>query len=155
MVREETRMKRMRMIAVAGALVLMGACSPGIYGKVQLFDAAMQPVPAAVESPEGTVINMINITTTIEAASSSVAVNAKGEFESEKDQIVAGKYKVEATRMGYETNTQTIEVSSGGVKVEFSLKKIKESKRKSVEGSTSDEDKIINPGEVNIQPPTM
>ncbi len=148
-------MKLMRTIAAVGALVLLGACSPSIYGKVQLFDAAMQPVPPAVESPEGTVINMINVTSAIEEASSSATANAKGEYESAKDKIVKGKYKVEATRMGYETSTQTVDVGSGGTKVEFSLKKIKESKRKSVEGSTSDEDKIINPGEVNIQPPTM
>ena len=38
---------------------------------------------------------------------------------------------------------------------EFKLKKIPEGNRKSIEGSKSDEDKIVNPGEVNIQPPTM
>jgi hypothetical protein len=35
------------------------------------------------------------------------------------------------------------------------LPKIQEAKRKSIKGSASDEDKIINPGEVNIQPPAM
>src|SRR6267378_3784976 len=40
-------------------------------------------------------------------------------------------------------------------KVEFKLPKIQEAKRKSIKGSASDEDKIINPGEVNIQPPAM
>jgi hypothetical protein len=39
--------------------------------------------------------------------------------------------------------------------VELKLKKIPEGKRKSIEGSKSDENKIVNPGEVNIQPPTM
>ena len=65
-------------------------------------------------------------------------------------------YKVEASRIGYMTDTQTVEVTKfGGNKVEFKLKRIPEGKRKSIEGSRSDEDKIVNPGEVNIQPPTM
>jgi hypothetical protein len=33
--------------------------------------------------------------------------------------------------------------------------KIDEGKRKAIEGAASDEDKIINPGEVNLQPPSM
>ncbi len=149
-------MKQARLIMIAGVLVLLGACSPGIYGKVQLFDANMQPIPPATETAEGTVVNMINTTSTIEQASHSVTVNAKGEFESEKDRITPGKYKVEASRIGYETNTQDVEVGRfGGTGVNFKLKKIKEGKRRSIEGSKSDEDKIINPGEVNIQPPTM
>lgn len=145
-----------RMAVAAGALMLLGACSPGIYGKVQLVDVNMQPILPTVESPEGTVVNMINTTSTIEEASHAVTVNVKGEYESEKDKIIPGVYKVEATRIGYETNTQTVDVGKfGGTKVEFKLKKIKEGKRKTIEGSKSDEDKIINPGEVNIQPPTM
>lgn len=149
-------MKLLRTVVVAGALLLLGACSPGIYGKVQLVDVNLQPIPPATESPEGTVVNMINTTSTIEQASHAVTVNAKGDYESVKDKIVPGIYKVEATRIGFETNTQTVEVGKfGGKKVEFKLKKIKEGKRKTIEGSKSDEDKIINPGEVNIQPPTM
>jgi hypothetical protein len=35
------------------------------------------------------------------------------------------------------------------------LKKIEEGRRKSIKGAASDEDKIINPGEVNIQAPAM
>ncbi len=54
-----------------------------------------------------------------------------------------------------ESPTATVEVGSFGKKVEFKLKKIEEAKRKSIKGSTTDEDKIINPGEVNIQAPAM
>jgi len=51
---------------------------------------------------------------------------------------------------------QDVEVGGmGGKKVEFKLQKIQEIKRKSIRGATSDEDKIVNPGEVNIQPPAM
>lgn len=149
-------MKQARLAVIAGALVFLAACSPSIHGKVLLFDANMQPIPPTAESPEGTVVNMINTSTAIEQASHSVTVNAKGDFESEKDKIEPGKYKVEASRIGYETNTQDVEVGKfGGTGVNFKLKKIKEGKRRSIEGSQSDEDKIINPGEVNIQPPTM
>lgn len=147
------RAKNLMFVVLALAL---GACSPRIYGTVQLVDANLQPIPPAKESPQGTVVNMINTTTTLEKASQAVTVNAEGKFESIKDYIIPGKYKVEASRIGYMTDTQSVEVTKfGGKKVEFKLKKIPEGKRKSIEGSTSDEDKIVNPGEVNIQPPTM
>lgn len=137
-------------------VLTLGACSPKIYGTVQLVDANLQPIPPVKESPQGTVVNMINTTTTLEKASQAVTVGAEGKFESVKDYIIPGMYKVEATRIGYMTDTQTVEVTKfGGKKVEFKLKKIPEGKRKTIEGSRSDEDKIVNPGEVNIQPPTM
>jgi hypothetical protein len=140
---------------VSLALVL-GACSPKIYGTVQLVDANLKPIPPVTESPQGTVVNMINITTTLEKASQAVFADAEGKFESPKDFIIPGKYKVEASRIGYVTDTQAVEMGKySGKKVEFKLKKIVEGKRKSIEGSKSDEDKIVNPGEVNIQPPTM
>jgi PBP1b-binding outer membrane lipoprotein LpoB len=136
--------------------LLAGACSPKIYGTVQLVDANAQLIPPAKETSQGTIVNMINTTTTLEKASQAVTVDPEGKFESLKDYIIPGIYKVEASRIGYMTETQTVEVSKfGGKKVEFKLKKIAEGKRKSIEGSRSDEDKIVNPGEVNIQPPTM
>jgi hypothetical protein len=42
-----------------------------------------------------------------------------------------------------------------GKKLELKLRRIDEARRRSIKGSDSDEDKIINPGEVNIQAPTM
>jgi hypothetical protein len=150
-------MNRARNLFLFVVLALaLGACSPSIYGTVQLVDANLQPIPPAKESPQGTVVNMINTTTTLEKASQAVTVDAEGKFESVKDYIIPGTYKVEATRIGYMTDTQTVEITKfGSKKVEFKLKKIAESKRKSIEGSRSDEDKIVNPGEVNIEPPTM
>lgn len=134
--------------------VSLVACSPKIYGRVDLLNPNMMPLEG--ESPEGTVINMINTTSGFEEASHSVTTDDKGTFESEKNAIVKGTYKVEAHRMGFETETQTVEVGGlSGVKVEFKLKEIQEGKRRSLEGARSDEDKIINPGEVNIQPPSM
>jgi hypothetical protein len=143
-------------ILFAVMMLVVGACSPKIYGTVQLLDAGLQPIPRANESPQGTVVNMINTTTTLEKASGAVVANAEGKFESAKNYIIPGMYKVEANRIGYMTETQTVKITKfGSKKVEFKLKKIPEGKRKTIEGSRSDEDKIVNPGEVNLQPPTM
>jgi hypothetical protein len=149
-------MNHAKNIVCAVVVLFLGACSPKIYGTVQLLDANLQPIPFTQESPQGTVMNLINTTTTLEKASQAVTVNAEGKYESIKDYLIPGMYKVEATRIGYMTETQSVEITKyGGKKVDFKLKKIPEGKRKSIEGSKSDEDKIVNPGEVNIQPPTM
>ncbi len=149
-------MRSLLNLTLAGMLILLTGCAPRIYGSLTLVDANRQPIAATKESPQGTVVNMINTTSTIEEASHAVTVNAEGKFESEKGRISPGVYKVEANRIGFETSTQTVEVTKfGGKKIDFQLNKIHEGKRKSIEGSRSDEDKIVNPGEVNIQPPTM
>jgi hypothetical protein len=135
------------------ALVLVSGCAASIRGTVQLVDSRQQPIPN--ENPKGAVVNMINTKAAVEQASASASVDEKGEFASPKDSIKPGLYKVEVSRIGYETQTATIEVGSFGKKVEFKLRKIEEAKRKSIKGSTTDEDKIINPGEVNIQAPAM
>lgn len=143
-------------IALLVLLLCLTACSPHIYGTLQLVDANLQPIPPAKDRPEGTVVNMINTTSTLDVASHAVTVNAEGKFESEKGKVSKGVYKVEASRIGYQTETQTVEVGRfTGSQVDIRLKKISEGKRRSTEASRSDEDKIVNPGEVNIQPPTM
>jgi PBP1b-binding outer membrane lipoprotein LpoB len=141
-----------RALLVLIALLVSG-CAANIRGTVQLVDSRQQPI--ANESPKGAVVNMINTKAAVEQASASASVDEKGEFESPKDSIKPGLYKVEVSRIGYETRTETIEVGSFGKKVEFKLRKIEEAKRRSIKGSTTDEDKIINPGEVNIQAPAM
>ena len=144
----------LRLVLLTSTALLLSACSPKIYGNVQLLDANMRLV--SQESPQGTVINMINTTSALESASHSVTVDEKGEFSSLKNGVAKGTYKVEASRIGYLTDTQTVELGRFTRKqLEIKLKKIHEGKRKSIEGSKSDEDKIVNPGEVNIQPPTM
>lgn len=149
-------MEQAKYFVIVVLALSLGACAPKIYGTVQLVDANSQPIPPLKETSQGTVVNMINTTTALEKASQAVNVDAEGKFESLKDYIIPGVYKVEASRIGYMTETKTVEVSKfGGKKVEFKLKKISEGKRKSIEGLRSDEDKIVNPGEVNIQPPTM
>jgi anti-sigma28 factor (negative regulator of flagellin synthesis) len=136
------------------ALLLASGCATTIHGTVQLIDSRQQAVPN--ESAKGAVVNMINTSAAVDQASSSTTVDEKGKFESLKDSIKPGVYKVEASRIGYETKTETIEIGSFFSKeVEFKLLKIEEAKRRSIKGSATDEDKIINPGEVNIQPPSM
>ncbi|MEA3435024.1 MAG: carboxypeptidase-like regulatory domain-containing protein [Thermodesulfobacteriota bacterium] len=143
------------LLLLLSVLVLLTvACSAKIYGKVELVNLKMEPIEG--DHPKGTVINMINTTAKVEKASHSVVVDEKGEFESEKEAIVPGTYKVEATRIGFETETRTVEMKgSTREKIKFQLKKIPEGKRRTIEGASSDADKIINPGEVNIRPPDM
>ena len=140
-------------VLLALIALLLSGCAANIRGTVQLVDSRQQPVPN--ESPKGTVVNMMNTSASVDRASASASVDEKGEFESPKDSIKAGVYKVEVSRIGYETQTSTVEVGSFGTKVEVKLKKIEEGRRKSIKGAASDEDKIINPGEVNIQAPAM
>lgn len=143
-----------RVFITLTALMMLSGCAAKIYGTVELVDSRLQPVPS--DKPQGTVVNMINTTAAVEQASASATTNEKGQYESPKDSIKPGKYKVEANRIGYATETKDVEVGKmGGEKVEFKLQKIDESKRKALKGAVSDEDKIINPGEVNIQPPAM
>jgi hypothetical protein len=146
-------MKRTRMLAALAAVACLAGCAGGIRGTVQLVDTRQQPI--ANESPKGAVVNMINTKAAVDQASASAPVDEKGAFESPKDAIKPGVYKVEVSRIGYETQTQTVEVGAFGSKVDFKLRKIEEAKRRAIRGATSDEDKIINPGEVNIQPPAM
>ena len=143
----------MTLRALALIVLLLSGCSTAIRGTVQLVDARQQPV--ANDTPKGAVVNMINTQAAVEQASTSAPVNEKGEFESPKDSITKGVYKVEVSRIGYETQTQTVEVGAFGTKVDFKLRKIEEAKRRSIKGAATDEDKIINPGEVNIQAPSM
>ena len=142
-----------RALLALTALLLVCGCAANIRGTVQLVDSRQQPIPA--ESPKGAVVNMINTKVAVEQASASVSVDEKGEFESPKDSIKPGVYKVEVSRIGYETKKEGRGNLSRVSKAGSNLRKIDEAKRKSIKGSTTDEDKIINPGEVNIQAPAM
>ena len=144
--------RKAQMFLIGLALLSLVACSAKIYGTVQLVDEDMKPIPD--DNPKGTVVNMINTSVSVENASHSVVADDKGKFESEEDTITPGVYKVEASRIGYVTETETVEIGgSTSKKLKFALKKIPEGKRRSIAGASSDADKIINPGEVNIQPP--
>jgi len=51
--------------------------------------------------------------------------------------------------------TKTIEVKKSSRSVDLDLKQLPKGASQSYRGMKSDKDKIINPGEVNIQPPSM
>lgn len=149
-------MKFCTLFAMAGIVMLLSACAPSIRGTILLVDANNQPIPAAVVSPEGSVINMINTSAAVELASYSVTTAADGKYESAKDAIQPGKYQVELSHIGFQTETRTVEVGQfSSPTVDANLRKIQEGRRKSIRGARTDEDKIVNPGEVNIQPPSM
>ena len=139
--------------AIALAM-LLPACAAKIHGTVQLVDANRQPMAKA--GLHGTVVNMINTTVPVEQASHAVTTDADGKFESTKGRLRPGTYRVEASRIGYVTDTQTVEIKEHTrKKLEFKLRQIQEGMRKTIQGSKSDEDKITNPGEVNIQAPSL
>src|SRR2546423_15183587 len=98
-------------------LLLLSGCGTAIRGTVQLVDSRQQPI--ANESPKGAVVNMINTKAAVEQASASAPVDEKGEFESPKDSIKSGLYKVEVSRIGYKTETPTVEDGSLGMKLDF------------------------------------
>lgn len=148
------RIGKSLLLPLLATAAVLSSCSPRISGRVHLVDTAMRPV--ANDNAQGTVVNMINTTTTPDKASHAAIADGKGGFASAKDAVVRGTYRVETSRIGYETDTQTVEIGRFTRKtLEIFLKKIEEGARKAIEGSASDKDKIINPGEVNLQPPSM
>jgi len=146
--------KAYRLSVVIVLVALLPACAARIHGMVRLVDENMQPITD--DTPTGSVINIINTSVPLEQASHSVIVNDKGKFGSVKDSLQPGKYRVEASRIGYVTETESVDLGKYTQKrMDFKLKRIEEGQRKSIKGSTSDADKIINPGEVNLEPPMM
>src|SRR5213593_3811593 len=114
--------------AIALAM-LLPACAAKIHGTVQLVDANRQPMAKA--GLHGTVVNMINTTVPVEQASHAVTTDADGAFESMKDRLKPGTYRVEASRIGYETDTQTVEIKEHTRKKnEFKLRQIQEGTRR-------------------------
>jgi YbbR domain-containing protein len=146
----------MRLFAAMFLVAILSGCASGISGTVRLVDANNKPLPANIASPEGAVVNMINTSAAVESASHSVSTKADGKYESAKDMIKPGKYKVEVSHLGFQTETRAVEVGKfSSETVDVDLKRIQEGRRKTIKGNRSDEDMIVNPGEVNIQPPSM
>lgn len=135
------------------AFVVLGGCAAGISGTVRLVDRENRPVANAPLG--GIVVNMINTSSSLDQASYSVKTDEKGRFAAESDRIKPGTYKVEASEPGYLTASKTIEVKSSSREVDLDLRQLPKGASQSYRGSRSDKDKIINPGEVNIQPPSM
>ena len=149
-------MKFHTLFAAAMMALLLAACAPSIHGTIQLVDANNKPIPVTIASPEGAVVNMINTSASLDQASYSVTAAADGKFASAKDAIKQGKYQIEINQIGFQTETRTVEVGTfSSPNLDVKLRKIPEGRRKTIRGSRTDDDKIVNPGEVNIQPPSM
>jgi 5-hydroxyisourate hydrolase-like protein (transthyretin family) len=120
-----------------------------IVGKVKLTDENGAPImtPAA-----GVTLNFINVGGRIEESLLSAQTDATGRYRSPK--LIAGEYKVEAMKPSFVIETVTVEVKSHDhKKVEFTLKKIRETEGRSLR--ESEEENIPNPGEVQITPPSF
>lgn len=140
-------------IAIIVSAVLLSGCAAKIAGTVQLVDAKGQPIADAKLA--GIVVNMINTSVAVEDASFSAKTDEKGNFDTGDQKLQPGMYKIEASAVGYMTATMTVEVKKSTRKVTLTLKRQPRHGRRSYRGSGSDRDKIVNPGEVNIQPPSM
>lgn len=139
-------------LAVLVVLLLSG-CSAKIAGVVNLMD--MNDVALEGVSAEGAVINMISLDAPLNKASHSVLAGRNGSFSSAGSKLEKGRYKVEVIMPGFVTNTMDVELGSASDELVVNLKKIPTRNRRSYRNSGSDSDKIVNPGEVNIQPPSM
>jgi len=138
---------------IAFIVVLLNGCASSISGSVRFVDRDNKPEPDS--KLEGVVVNLINTTSSLGQASYSVKTDAKGKFETDAKQLKPGTYKIEVNEPGYLPASKTIEFKDSSREVELELKKMPMGGSRSYRGMQSDKDKIINPGEVNIQPPSM
>jgi hypothetical protein len=129
-------------------LVGSGGCAaPRILGKATLLDESGTAVPGAAT---GVTVNFINLGGTLEESVSSVQTDAQGKYRSAE--LPPGKYTVEAAYPGYVIERTTVVLGKHGTKnAPFVLKKIRETKGKSVK--ESQEENIPTPGDVRIKPP--
>jgi hypothetical protein len=144
-----------RSVIAVGAVccALLAGCAAGISGTVRLVDPNNKPLADA--KPVGIVVNLINTSSAVEHASHSVKTDEKGEFSVGEEFVTPGVYRIEASEPGFLTATKTIEVRKSSRSVELDLRQLPRGASTSYRGMKSDKDKIINPGEVNIQPPSM
>ncbi len=140
-------------IAASLLLSLLGGCAANISGTVKVVGSASQPATDA--KLEGIIVNMINTSGSIETASHSVKTDAKGKFKADAKQLKPGIYKIEANELGFLPVSKTIEFKDSSRELELELRPVPTSGNRTYRNTQSDRDKIINPGEVNIQPPSM
>jgi len=133
--------------------VLTG-CATSIKGSVTLMEDDMKVV--SDEELEGIIVNVINTSSDLENASYTLTTDYKGEFHSKEGQLPVGTYKIEVGHKGYQTTTKTVEINSfSSPKIKLDLVKLPNAPTRTIRSNSSDRDKIINPGEVSIQPPLL
>jgi hypothetical protein len=125
-----------------------GCAAPRILGKTTLVDESGAPLPPP--PVPGVTLNFINLGGKIEESVVSVQTDVQGKYRS--PELAPGKYTVEAVFPGYVIGRTTVVLGKHGTKeAPFVLKKIRESKGRSVK--ESQEENIPTPGEVKIKPP--
>ncbi len=134
-------------------LLLLSGCASNITGAVKFVDRDNKPEQDSNRG--GVVVNLINTSSQLGDASYSVKTDPKGRFETDAKQLKPGTYKIEVNEPGYLPTSKTIEFKDSSREVELELKRMPTGGARSYRGMQSDKDKIINPGEVNIQPPSM
>lgn len=151
----EVNMRNMNIVSVIAlmALVLLSGCASNISGAVKFVDHNNKPEPDS--KLDGIVVNLINTSSSLGQASYSVKTDKSGKFAADAKQLQPGTYKIEVNEPGYLPISKTIEFKDSSREVELELKKMPTGGARSYRGMQSDKDKIINPGEVNIQPPSM
>jgi hypothetical protein len=143
---------RHRLLHVGWVLTILmgsgGCAAPRILGKTTLVDESGAPLPPP--PAPGVTLNFINLGGKIEESVVSVQTDVQGKYRS--PELVPGKYTVEAVLPGFVIGRTTVLLSKHGTKeAPFVLKKIRESKGRSVK--ESQEENIPTPGEVKIKPP--
>jgi hypothetical protein len=151
-----------RTLAVRAGLILIlastGACSlarpllfwrdPMIRGETKLLDE--NGAPLAIPAARKVTLNFIPRDGRIEDSVMSVDAQDSGDYRSPA--LLPGEYTVEAMLPGFAIETQTVQVRSHEHRrVDFALKRIRESKARSQR--EAHEDNIPHPGEVQILPP--
>lgn len=154
------RMKAMhKSLPVALLTLLLSACAANITGSVRFAEPETKSASGDKSGQdsrlEGIVVNMINTSSQIGEASYSVKTDNKGKFAADSKQLKPGTYKIEVNEPGYLPVSKTIEFKDSSREVELELRKMPTGASRAYRGMQSDKDKIINPGEVNIQPPSM
>jgi len=135
-------------------LFVLSGCATSIKGSITLMQDDMKVV--SNEELEGIIINVINTSSALEDASYTLTTNYKGEFRSKEGELPVGTYKIEVGYKGYQTATKTVEVNSfSSPDIKLELVRIPNAPTRTIRSNTSDRDKIINPGDVSIQPPLM
>lgn len=149
-----------KVVLLSFVTLMLGGCAATISGTVKFADQGQGAAESGTQEEgenrlEGIVVNLINTTADVGGASYSVKTDKSGKYKAEAEQLKPGTYKVEINEPGYRPESKTIEFKDSSREVDFELKRMPMGSSRSYRGSKSDRDKIINPGEVNIQPPSM
>ncbi len=124
--------------------------SPGISGQVRLVDSKGNEVTGNLK---GIVVNMINLSGELGETSASAITDATGSFG--KSELSKGAYKIEVIKEGFKVGVLEVNLGSHErLSLQVELTRLSASKRKTIKMRKGREE-INNPGQVNIQPPSM